>query len=74
MERIEAFSALTKMPSATPLSGRTVELLTGAAGFVLAAGFEIWTAAEGKPMLALPGMLAVLAVHHTLRWLNRHLA
>jgi hypothetical protein len=56
------------------LSTHTVAYLTGAAGFVLAAGFEIWTAAEGSPMLAIPGMLAVLGVHNGLRMVNRHLA
>lgn len=53
-------------------SAHAVAYLTGAAGFVLAAGFEIWTAAEGSPMLAIPGMLAVLGVHHGLRRLNRY--
>jgi hypothetical protein len=54
------------------LSSKLVGILTGLAGFLLAAGFEIWTAAGGKAVLAVPGMLAVLGVHHGLRWVNRY--
>jgi hypothetical protein len=67
----EAASSVT--PNRT-LSRRTVAILTGVAGFVLAAGFETWTAAEGSPMLAIPGMLAVLSVHFGLRLVNRRAA
>ena len=56
------------------LAPKTVGLVTGLAGFVLAGGFEIWTAAGGKPMLAIPGMVAVLSVHFGLRWVNRYAA
>jgi hypothetical protein len=48
-----------------------VAYLTGAAAFVLAAGFETWTAAEGDAKFAVPGMLMVLAVHFGVRKLNR---
>jgi hypothetical protein len=67
-------SAESSKSSTWMFSTQTVALLTGAAGFVLAAGFEIWTAAEGTPKLAIPGMLAVLGVHHGLRLVNRHAA
>jgi hypothetical protein len=75
-ERKGLFSSEAASP-VTPnrmLSGRTVAILTGVAGFVLAAGFETWTAAEGSPMLAIPGMLAVLGVHYGLRLVNRRAA
>jgi Acyltransferase family len=57
-----------------PLGTTKVAIIVGLCGFVLAAGFETWTAAEGNPVLALPGMIAVISVHATLRWLNRHSA
>jgi hypothetical protein len=56
------------------LSAKQVAILTGVGGFALAAGFETWTAAEGTPLLAIPGMFAVLGVHFGLRLVNRHAA
>ncbi len=41
--------------------------LTILAGFSLAAGFELWTAAAGQPVMAASGMALVLAVHVGLR-------
>jgi hypothetical protein len=46
---------------------KVVAYLTGLCGFALAAGFEIWTTAEDKPYLAIPGMLVVIAVHFGLK-------
>jgi hypothetical protein len=37
------------------------------AGAGLAASFEVWTAAEGAPRLAVPGMIGVLVIHAALR-------
>ena len=46
-----------------PVSTRRLVAL---AGLGLAASFELWTAAEGAPRLAVPGMVGVLAIHHAL--------
>jgi hypothetical protein len=50
---------------------RTMRCGTGAAAFILAAGFETWTAAKGNPIFVVPGILAVLAVH---AWLSLNMA
>ena len=41
--------------------------LTALVGFSLAASFELWTAAEGAPMLAVPGIIGVLTIHAFLK-------
>jgi Acyltransferase family len=58
-----------KASSLAPLESdaKATAAIVAVSGFVLAAGFEVWTAAEGRAILALPGMIAVLAVHITLR-------
>ncbi len=63
---------LAKRSVAEPIADTPlVAGLTGLCGFALAAGFEIWTTAEDKPYLAVPGMLLVLAVHFGLKQLAR---
>ncbi len=46
---------------------RAAGAIVAVCSLVLAAGFETWTGAEGKSVLAIPGMVAVLTVHAVLR-------
>ncbi len=66
----ERAGLLGDAPKAPPAAdSRTIAVATGVLGFALAAGFETWTAAEGDPKFAVPGMIVVLVVHGTLRLL-----
>jgi hypothetical protein len=49
-------------------------IATGIAGLALAGGFETWTAAEGDPKFAIPGMVLVLSVHFALKLAARYFA
>ncbi len=65
-------SGLLNATKATPVAdSRALAIGTGVAGLALAGGFEIWTAAEGDPKFALPGMILVLSVHFALRLVAR---